>query len=96
MKRTSLTTGNQNEIATNDSSITIATIKLWHIALPLRFTFKTAQGSVTNRESLIVEVTTTTGYTSYGEVVAFTDPFYTAETLSDSKKILQTAWLPFL
>lgn len=95
MKRTSLTTGNQNEIATNDSSITIAAIKLWHIALPLRFTFKTAQGSVTNRESLIVEVTTTTGYTSYGEVVAFTDPFYTAETLSDSKKILQTAWLPF-
>lgn len=76
-------------------SMTVASITLWHLALPLRFTFKTAQGQVQRRESLIIEVTTTTGYTSYGEVVAFTDPFYTAETLSESKKILQTAWLPF-
>lgn len=52
-------------------SMTVASITLWHLALPLRFTFKTAQGQVQRRESLIIEVTTTTGYTGYGEVVAF-------------------------
>ncbi|WP_251441607.1 o-succinylbenzoate synthase [Veillonella intestinalis] len=89
------TGGKDNKAVTHKPAITIATIKLWHIALPLRFTFKTAQGTVKTRESLIIEVTTTTGYTSYGEVVAFTDPFYTAETLSKSKQILETTWLPF-
>lgn len=75
--------------------MTITKITLWHIGLPMRFTFRTSQGTLSHRESLIVGVTTSSGYTGYGEVVAFTEPFYTAETLTKSKDILLTTWLPF-
>lgn len=75
--------------------MTITKLTLWHIGLPMRFTFRTSQGTLSHRESLIVGVTTSSGYTGYGEVVAFTEPFYTAETLTKSKDILLTAWLPF-
>lgn len=75
--------------------MTISKITLWHIGLPMRFTFRTSQGTLSHRESLIVGVTTSSGYTGYGEVVAFTEPFYTAETLTKSKDILLTTWLPF-
>lgn len=75
--------------------MTISKITLWHIGLPMRFTFRTSQSTLSHRESLIVGVTTSSGYTGYGEVVAFTEPFYTAETLTKSKEILLTAWLPF-
>lgn len=75
--------------------MTILKITLWHIGLPMRFTFCTSQGALSHRESLIVGVTTSSGYTGYGEVVAFTQPFYTAETLAKSKDILLTTWLPF-
>ena len=75
--------------------MTITKITLWHIGLPMRFTFRTSQGTLSHRESLIVGVTTSSGYSGYGEVVAFTEPFYTAETLAKSKDILLTTWLPF-
>lgn len=75
--------------------MTITKLTLWHIGLPMRFTFRTSQGTLSHRESLIVGVTTSSGYTGYGEVVAFTEPFYTAETLTKSKDILLTTWLPF-
>lgn len=75
--------------------MTISKITLWHIGLPMRFTFRTSQSTLSHRESLIVGVTISSGYTGYGEVVAFTEPFYTAETLTKSKEILLTAWLPF-
>lgn len=75
--------------------MTITKLMLWHIGLPMRFTFRTSQGALSHRESLIVGVTTSSGYTGYGEVVAFTEPFYTAETLTKSKDILLTTWLPF-
>lgn len=55
-------------------------ITTYRIALPLQFEFKTSKGSVRTRESIIVRIEDQQGYVGYGECVAFTDPFYTAET----------------
>jgi len=56
-------------------------ITTYRVALPLKFEFKTAKGTVRVRESIIVRIEDQQGYIGYGECVAFTDPFYTTETV---------------
>ncbi|MCF0157657.1 MAG: o-succinylbenzoate synthase [Veillonella sp.] len=56
-------------------------ITAYRVALPLKFEFKTSQGSVRIRESIIIRIEDQQGYVGYGECVAFRDPFYTAETV---------------
>ena len=59
-------------------------ITTYRVALPLKFEFKTAKGSVRVRESIIIRIEDQQGYIGYGECVAFTDPFYTAETVDSA------------
>ena len=61
-------------------------ITTYRVALPLKFEFKTAKGTVRVRESIIVRIEDQQGYVGYGECVAFTDPFYTAETVDSAWK----------
>ena len=63
-------------------------ITTYRVALPLKFEFKTAKGTVRVRESIIVRIEDQQGYVGYGECVAFTDPFYTAETVDSAWKQL--------
>ena len=74
----------------------ISKAELWHIRLPMKFTFRTSQGEVAGRDTLVIGVTDETGRVGYGEAVPFVDPFYTAETLADSYRFLATAYLPLL
>lgn len=67
-----------NEIL-NFQSITV-----YRVALPLKFDFKTAKGLVRVRETIIIRIEDVDGYIGYGECVAFTDPFYTSETVERS------------
>lgn len=62
----------------------------------MKFTFKSSQAVLNHRETLVIKVTDEVGNTGYGEVVAFNDPFYTQETLPQSKHILFHRFLPEL
>ena len=69
-------------------------ITTYRVALPLKFEFKTAKGTVRVRESIIIRIEDQQGYVGYGECVAFTDPFYTAETVDSASWV--SPWnLPF-
>lgn len=74
----------------------ITNIALYHVQLPMKFTFKTAKGEVGVRDTLIVRLEDEAGYVGYGECVAFVDPFYTLETVASCWDILYTRYLPNL
>ena len=74
----------------------ITNITLYHVQLPMKFTFKTAKGEVGVRDTLIVRLENEAGYVGYGECVAFADPFYTKETVASCWDTLCTRYLPNL
>lgn len=74
----------------------ITNITLYHVQLPMKFTFKTAKGKVGIRDTLIVRLEDEVGYIGYGECVAFVDPFYTKETVASCWDTLCTRYLPNL
>lgn len=74
----------------------IKRIEVFHLSMPMKFTFKSSQAMLNHRETLVIKVTDELGNTGYGEVVAFNEPFYTKETLPDSKRVLINHFLPSL
>ncbi len=74
----------------------ITNIALYHVQLPMKFTFKTSKGEVGVRDTLIVRLEDEAGYVGYGECVAFVDPFYTKETVASCWDTLCTRYLPNL
>ena len=72
----------------------ITNIALYHVQLPMKFTFKTAKGELGVRDTLIVRLEDEAGYVGYGECVAFVDPFYTKETVASCWDVLCTRYLP--
>jgi o-succinylbenzoate synthase len=76
------------------SMINIKTITLYHISKHLKRPFSTHLATVTDRESIIVEVTNTDGLRGYGEVVAFSSPWYTEETVKTCFHIIKDFFIP--
>lgn len=74
----------------------IKRIEVFHLSIPMKFTFKSAQALLNHRETLVIKVIDELGNVGYGEVVAFNEPFYTQETLPDSKRGLLDHFLPLL
>lgn len=74
----------------------ITKIEVFHLSMPMKFTFKSAQALLNQRETLVLILTDELGHTGYGEVVAFNEPFYTQETLPASKRVLSERFLPLL
>lgn len=74
----------------------ITNITLYHVQLPMKFTFKTSKGEVGVRDTLIVRLEDEAGCVGYGECVAFVDPFYTKETVASCWDTLCTRYLPNL
>jgi len=74
----------------------IKRIELFHLQMPLNFTFKTSQTSLKHRETMVIRAVDELGNTGYGEVVAFREPFYTTETITDSKWVLRNRYIPQL
>ncbi|MCM1991774.1 o-succinylbenzoate synthase [Oceanirhabdus seepicola] len=72
----------------------IEKIELFHIKMPLKFTFKSSQTTLKHRETIIIKAIDELGNIGYGEVVAFNEPFYTDETLTYSKDILKNVYIP--
>lgn len=72
----------------------IRKIEVFHVKLPLNFTFKTAKTTMNARETLVIKVWDELGHVGFGEVVAFTEPFYTDETIEIAKRTLMEDYLP--
>ncbi|GBG96428.1 o-succinylbenzoate synthase [Lactococcus termiticola] len=68
-------------------------ISLYHIQLPMKFDFKTAKSEIKKRESIIIWAEED-GLVGCGECVAFTTPFYTAETLDSAWNVLCQDYIP--
>ncbi|MFE8703302.1 o-succinylbenzoate synthase [Cytobacillus sp. FJAT-54145] len=71
-------------------------IKLYIISMPLKLPFSTHLETVSDRESIIVEVTDVDGVKGYGEVVAFSSPWYTEETVQTCYHMIRDFFIPLL
>lgn len=69
-------------------------VKLYKIAMKLKSPFRTHAGTVHNRESILVEMIDEDGVSGWGEGVAFSSPFYTAETVETSWHMMRDVFLP--
>jgi len=72
----------------------IQQVELFLIEQQLKIPFKTSYGLYENRESIIVKLTDESGTVGFGEIVAFSEPWYTAETIQTSLHILQDFLIP--
>ncbi|KKI88885.1 O-succinylbenzoate synthase [Bacillus sp. SA1-12] len=76
--------------------INIKTVKLHHITQTLKSPFTSSIGYVTDRESILVEVTDLEGISGWGEVVAFSTPWYTEETINTAFHLLKDILIPLI
>lgn len=74
----------------------ISSVHLYCIVMPLKAPFITHLGAVTNRESIIVEITDSDGRSGFGEGVAFSSPWYTEETVQTCLHMLTDYLIPLL
>ncbi|MGE8206239.1 o-succinylbenzoate synthase [Heyndrickxia sp. NPDC080065] len=74
----------------------IKEIKLSIIKMPLKLPFSTSLGTVLDREGIIIEVFDTDGAVGYGEVVAFSTPWYTEETVQTCYHMLKDLLIPLI
>ncbi|MEC1374136.1 o-succinylbenzoate synthase [Heyndrickxia oleronia] len=74
----------------------IKEVQLSIIKMPLKSPFSTALGSVNDREGIIIKVLDEEGRTGYGEVVAFSTPWYTEETVRTSYHMLKDFLIPIV
>lgn len=71
-------------------------VTLYTIQMPLKTPFSTHLGTVSDREAIIIEIIDSDGRKGYGEVVAFSSPWYTEETIKTCHHILVDFLLPLL
>lgn len=69
---------------------------LYVTEMPLVIPFAASYGTYEKRESIVIELEDTDGYIGFGEVVAFSEPWYTEETVTTALHMLQDFLLPDL
>jgi o-succinylbenzoate synthase len=74
----------------------IQKVVLHTIQMSLKNAFSTHLGTVEIRDGIIVEVIDGNGISGYGEVVAFTTPWYTEETVNTCLHILEDILIPLI
>ena len=77
-------------------AVTIKDIQFKAIRQPLRTSFKTVLQQVNEREVIVVSVTGDTGHIGYGECVAFETPWYTEETITSCRFVMEQVLVPLL
>ncbi|WP_241666149.1 hypothetical protein [Planococcus koreensis] len=76
--------------------LTISAIELKRINEPLKQAFKTSLQTVTERESLIIKVVSDEGLEGFGECIAFSTPWYTEETVTSCRFVIEHVLVPLL
>ena len=79
-----------------EQRIEVKRVNLYRIRLPFRKPFATAKGTLSFRESLLVEVVDYAGRTGLGECAAFPTDWYLPETLDQDLRILQEQLIPLV
>ncbi|WP_078544379.1 o-succinylbenzoate synthase [Litchfieldia alkalitelluris] len=74
----------------------IESITLYLVEQTLKTPFVTNLGHVSNRESIIIRIIDQDGFEGWGEVVAFTSPWYTEETITTCWHIIEDFLAPRL
>ncbi|MGI8382953.1 o-succinylbenzoate synthase [Robertmurraya sp. P23] len=74
----------------------IERIKLSVISMKLKTPFTTHLGTVHEREGIVIEAIDREGVSGFGEVVAFSSPWYTEETVQTSLHMLKEFFIPLL
>ncbi len=74
----------------------IEKVELFLTSMELVQTFRTHLETVKDRESILVKMTDVDGYCGWGEVVAFSSPWYTEETIETAWHMLTEFFLPFV
>jgi O-succinylbenzoate synthase len=72
----------------------IARAELFELALPLLEPFVISGGTMTERRSLIVALHDDAGHVGYGESPPFQFPFYSEETLTSARDMIERVLLP--
>ncbi|MGD6774021.1 o-succinylbenzoate synthase [Sutcliffiella horikoshii] len=72
----------------------IEKVDLFLTSMKLVQPFRTHQETVTDRESILVKVTDDKGDSGWGEVVAFSSPWYTEETIETTWHMLTEFFIP--
>ncbi|PTA84976.1 o-succinylbenzoate synthase [Bacillus sp. Nf3] len=73
--------------------IQIERVILYHVTMKLKQPFTTSLGTISEREFIIVEVKDQTGLTGWGEVSAFSSPWYTEETIETCYHMLRAFFI---
>ena len=79
-----------------EQRIEIKRVSLYRIRLPFRKPFATAKGTLSFRESLLVEVVDHAGRTGLGECVSFPTDWYLPEVLDQDIRILREQLIPLV
>ena len=79
-----------------EQRIEIKRVNLYRIRLPFRKPFATAKGTLSFRESLLVEVVDHAGRTGLGECVSFPTDWYLPEVLDQDIRILRERLIPLV
>lgn len=77
-------------------AVKIADIHFAGVKKPLKRSFATVLETVEYREATVVVVRDTEGYEGYGECVAFDTPWYTEETVTGSRFVMERVLAPLL
>lgn len=77
-----------------DQRIQVEQVNLYRIRLPFRKPFATAKGTLSFRETLLVEVIDHEGRTALGECSAFSTDWYLPETIDHDLPILREQLIP--
>ena len=79
-----------------DQRIQIERVNLYRIRLPFRKPFATAKGTLSHRETLLVEVVDHQGRTGLGECSAFPTDWYLPETIDQDLAVLREHLIPLV
>lgn len=74
----------------------LSKITLYHVSMNLKSPFVTHAGAVKERESILIEAVDVEGRSGWGECVAFSTPFYTAETVATAWNMMLDVFIPKL
>ena len=80
----------------HEQRLEIVKVNLYRIRVPFKQPFRTAKGTLSERESVLVEVVDHAGRTGLGECVAFTTDWYLPETLDQDVRALRELIVPAL
>src|SRR5699024_12781553 len=74
----------------------IKQIIMRRLRMRLKSPFTTSFGILQNKEFFVIEANDTDGHRGFGESVAFSNPWYTTETVKTTKQMIEDFTIPLL